>query len=137
MRHSVDPRQNELFDLFESFLSPTAYKRLKTGYHAVFRRVILELMPVDELGEHFHPSMGRPTKELYSMAGLVLLKEFHDWTTEEATEGYLFDTRVQYALNLGRDNISFSKRTLERYMKLIREDELAVRIFDDVAMRLI
>jgi hypothetical protein len=86
MRHSVDPRQNELFDLFESFLSPTAYKRLKTGYHAVFRRVILELMPVDELGEHFHPSMGRPplmTGRVPGAATIVMEPAFFDYLSEK------------------------------------------------------
>ncbi len=137
MRFMNNPEQNLLFDYYESFLSPVAYERLTTGYHAVFRHVILSLMPVKEISEHFHPAMGRPTKELYSMAGLVLLKEYHDWTTEEAVDAYLFDCRVQYALNLGRDNISFCSRTLERYMKLLREDKLASKMFDDITARLI
>ncbi|MBW2690732.1 MAG: transposase [Deltaproteobacteria bacterium] len=137
MIYMMDPGQNELFDHYQSFLSPVAYKRLTSGYHAVFRHVILSLLPAAELAEHFDPTIGRPTKELYSMAGLVLLKEYHNWTTEEAAEAYMFDGRVQYALNLGRDNISFCERSLERYMKLIREDDLAGKIFDDVTAHLV
>ena len=100
MRYSNDPRQVELFDIFESQMPPRTYRRLKKSFHAVFRNIILELMPVAELGENFHPIIGRPTKELYSMAGLVLLKEYHNWTVEEATDAYLFDVRIHYALNL-------------------------------------
>lgn len=137
MRHIRFPEQNMLFDYYQTVLSPAAYNRLTSGYHAVFRFVILSILPAKEIAENFHPIVGRPTKELYSMAGLLLLKEFHDWTTEETVDAYMFDTRVQYALNLGRDNISLSTRTLERYMKLMQDDELSVKIFDDVTVKLI
>ena len=137
MIHTRNPQQTELFDLFESQLSKIAYTRLKKSFHAVFRYIILHLMPVPEIAANFHPVMGRPTKELYSMAGLVLLKEFHNWTMEEAVDAYLFDTRVQYALNLGISHVEFSKRSLQRYQNLLREDEFAQKIFDDVTNHLI
>ena len=133
-----NPEQNQLFDYYETIFSEVAYKRLKTSYHSVFRCIILSLMPVKEIGANFHEILGRPTKELYSMAGLLLLKEFHNWTTAQATDSYLFDMRVQYALNLGHDKISFCDRTLERYMKLLLDDDqIAVKIFDDVTAKLI
>ena len=47
-------------------------------------------MPVDALSEHFDPTMGRPTKELYSIAGLLLIQEFMDWTKDEALDAYSF-----------------------------------------------
>ena len=71
------------------------------------------------------------------MAGLLLLKEFKNWTTAEATDAYLFDYRVQYALNIGRDKLSFCERTLERYMAIMRDDKLAIQIFDTVTAKLI
>lgn len=132
-----DPQQHDLFDHYQTFLSPVAYDRLTTGYHAVFRHVILSVLPAKKISENFHPVMGRPTKELYSMTGLLLLKEYHDWTNEEAVDAYMFDSRVQYALNLGRDNISFCTRTLERYMKLLKNDELASVIFNTVTSKLV
>ena len=118
-------------------MSPLAYKRLQGSLYAVFRYLILSLMPAEELGNHFDEAIGRPTKELYSMAGLILLKEFHNWTTIAAVDGYLFDKRVHYALNLISENVSFCERTLERYMKLIRENEFASGIFDTVTEKLI
>ena len=124
-----DPQQINLFDLESSFLSDLALERLETSFYSVFRHVILSLLPAQEISKHFNVDTGRPTKEIYSMAGLLLLKEFRNWTTSEATEAYLFDYRVQYALNIGRDNISFCERTLERYMTIMREDNLAIEIF--------
>lgn len=69
MRYLEDPRQNELFDFFAEILSPVAYRRLTGGWQHLFRCAILKLMPAGKLAEHFHPVIGRPTKELYSMAG--------------------------------------------------------------------
>ncbi len=132
-----DPEQISLFDLESSFLTELAQNRLETSFYSVFRHVILSLLPAHEISSHFSADIGRPTKELYSMAGLILLKEFKNWTTNEATDAYLFDFRVQYALNIGRDNISFCERTLERYMTIMRSDELAVQIFDTVTAKLI
>ena len=48
-------------------------------------------MSVNTGSKHFDPTMGSPTKELYSMAGLLLMKEFKDWTKDEAIDAYCFD----------------------------------------------
>ena len=137
MRNIVDPRQNKLFDSYRNVLSSLAYERLLKNWQGVFRHVILELMPVEEVGEHFSTDQGRPTKELYSIAGLMLIMEFRNWTVEEAADAYMYNADVQYALNLGRDNQSLSERTIERYQKLFREQKLAMRVMDEVSETLV
>lgn len=136
MIHTVDPRQKRLFDPFEGIISPTGRQLIIEGWQGVFRHVLLELMPVSDLAQHFSRDLGAPTKELYSMAGLVFLADFHDWTSQDATEAYIFRTDVQYALNL-EPSASISSRTIERYQKLFRENELAAKVFHDVTKRLI
>ena len=84
MRNLVNPQQTQLFDPFDSVLTEKTRMRLLNGWHGAFRHIILELMPVDAVGEHFDAAMGRPTKELYSITGLLLIKEFKDWTKDEA-----------------------------------------------------
>jgi len=54
-------------------------------------------MPAGKLAEHFDPQMGRPTKELYSMAGLLFIMEFRNWTHEEAADAYMFNIDAQSA----------------------------------------
>ncbi len=56
--------------------SKMVVKFLRSGWAGLFRQQLLALMPARELAEHFHPSQGAPTKELYSMAGLIFLKEY-------------------------------------------------------------
>jgi hypothetical protein len=136
MRHIDDPRQIRLIDPFANVFSELAYKRIRAGWQGVFRHAILELLPAEKLGEHFDPIMGRKTKELYSMAGLILIKEFKDWTGTEAADAYMMDAGVQYALNLEAGLQSLCERTIERYERLFREDDLAADVMRKVTARL-
>ena len=137
MRYIVNPRQTRLFDPFDNVLTETTRQRLLDNWPGIFRHVILELMPVDAISGHFDPVMGRPTKELYSMAGLILLMEFMDWTKEEALDAYSFHTNVHYALNLDPVAHDISKRTLERYIKLFEEEDLAKVTMEKITARLV
>ena len=137
VRRLVDPNQVDTSNEFLDILSPVALRRLQESWQHLFRRVILELLPANALAAHFHDVMGRPTKELYSVAGLLLIKEFMDWTNERAADCYMFDVSVQYALNLQPQQQSMCQRTVERYNKLFREDELASQIMQQVTVNLV
>ena len=137
MRCLNDPGQKRLFDVFQTLLHPIAYERLRNSWQHLFRETILELMPVKAVGQHFDPVMGQPTKELYSMCGLIFIMEFRNWTAEEAADAYVFHSGIQYALNLDPENQSLSSRTVERYKKLIVEDELAGQIMETITATLI
>jgi hypothetical protein len=137
MHKIINPQQTRLFDPFDSVLTEKTRKRLLDGWSGVFRHVILELMPVDALSGHFDPTMGRPTKELYSMAGLLLIQEFMDWTKEQALDAYSFNLNVHYALNLEPVTHDISKRTLERYINLFEEDDLAKATMDEITTTLV
>jgi hypothetical protein len=137
MRQVKDPRQTALFDTFKSILSPCALRTLDEGWQGVFRHVILELMPVDAIGQRFHPVLGAPSKELYSMCGLILIMEFKDWTQGEAAQAYMFNADVQYALNLEPAHQTMCARTIQRYQKLLVEDDLAGSIMAAVTTRLV
>jgi hypothetical protein len=135
MIHAVDPRQNRLFDPFQGVIPRSGQRIIAEGWQGVFRHALLEVMPVGELAENFSRTLGAPTKELYSMAGLVFLADFFDWTAQETAEAYIFRSDVQYALNL-EPGVTVCSRTVERYQKLFRENELATQIFHDVTTRL-
>src|SRR5574340_799419 len=100
MRRIVNPRQTRLFDPYKPVLTAANQQWLEENWPGGFRRVILELMPVGALQKHFHPTLGQPTRELYSMAGLILLMEWMTWTKEQAVNAYRFHTEVHYALTL-------------------------------------
>jgi len=136
MKHAVDPRQTSMLDPYRQFLSSMGMERLEKDWPGVFRHVALELMPVREVGAAFNPQRGRPTKELYSMCGLTLIMEFNQWTSQEASDAYMLDTRVQYALNLEPCGQTMTPRTVERYKRIFVERELAARTMEEVTAKL-
>lgn len=137
MRYAVDPRQKALFDPAETMFSPLAVKHMQQDWPGIFRHQILHLMPVGKLAERFHPTLGCPTKELYSMAGAIFLKEFFNLTIEEAVHRYLTSGEWHYALNVVPTTASMSHASIERYMKIFAEDDLARDIFHRVTSALI
>ena len=137
MHKIVNPQQTRLFDPFNSVLTEKTRKRLLDGWAGVFRHVILELMPVETISGHFDPAMGRPTKELYSIAGLLLIKEFMDWTKDEALDAYSFHMDIHYALNLEPVTHDISMRTLERYMNMFEEDDIAKTVMSEITVTLV
>ena len=137
MRHMVDPRQDCLFDPAESMYSPMAIKLMRNDWQHVFRTALLELMPADKLGEHFHPFLGCLTKELYGMAGAIFLKEYFHLTIQQSVERCVLDVGWQYALNIQTMTASMSHSSIERYGKLIVKDGLDRDIFEKVTAALI
>lgn len=137
MQRIVNPRQKRLFDPYRPVLTARNCQWLEENWPGVFRHVILELMPVDTLRQHFHPIWGRPTQELYSMAGLILLMECLNWTQEQAVAAYRFHTEVHYALNLEPQGHDLSVRTLERYQDYCEQDEVGQQVMHDVTTRLV
>lgn len=137
MRNLIDPRQTRLFDPFDGVLSPQARRRLLDSWPGALRYVLLELMPAESLAKHFDPAMGRPSKELYSMAGLIFLAEYFNWTKEQAVNAYCFHMDVQYALNLEPVANNLAIRTLERNIARFEDDELAKTLLADVTVQLV
>lgn len=137
MRHFVNPQQNLLFDPAEGLFSPMALRYMKADWPGLFRSQLLKIMPVKELAERFDPVMGCPTKELYSMAGMIFLKEYFNLTIEQAVYHYVIDPCWQYALNVNPVKASLSHASVERYSRYVREEALAQKIFDRVTGALI
>lgn len=137
MRYSVDPRQGRLFDPFDGIIPPLGRKQIDAGWQSLFRHMLLHLMPVREHGENFHAVLGRPTKELYSVAGLLFLQEMNSWTNAETLAVYLFRTDVQFALNMEPGIDEMCERTLERHRALFIDDESAVKLMDALTGTLI
>lgn len=137
MQRIVNPRQTRLFDPYDRVLTEATRRQLLEDWPGVFRHVILELLPVETLRQHFHPTLGRPTRELYSLAGLILLLEFRNWTKDQAVTAYCLHMEVHYALNLEPMAHDLSVRTLERYQRHFEQDDLGQRVMHEVTTTLV
>jgi len=136
MHYMVDPRQKLLFDPYQDQLPANIYERLCEGWEGVMRFVLLELMPVDVLANKRHASFGRPTKELYSVAGLLFLKDYQNWTVAQAAEQYNLHAGTRFALNLPPLGTSICERTIENYQVFFVEDDAGAEVFERVTAAL-
>jgi len=57
-----DHHTRRLFDHWE-YLGPKRRKLLDTSWSGVFRKYLLEKLPVSKVAKHFDEVMGRPSKE--------------------------------------------------------------------------
>ncbi len=137
MIHFNNPEQTQLFDAYSSVLTDSARKYLLENWQSVFRFACLKLMPVGKLSENFSSTTGRPTKELYSMAGLLIVKEFMNWTDNATVEAYRFRIDLHFALNMEPVVHDFSNRSLDRYKKLFIEQDLASEVMSKLTNEIV
>lgn len=138
MRTIKSPLQTELFDPLGHL--PESHRRdFLESPEGVFRAAILAVLPAGELAEHFSEDTGRPTKEMYAMAGLTQMMEMNNWTAEQSVQEYMWNGRVQLALNVSGHYPELSVRTFYRYLKLFRDNDcyLAQRAMDEVTRAVI
>ena len=140
MRNIVSPESSlssGLFDMescgwWHTKFTPGTLRRLEEGIEGMIRSCILKTMPANEIGKSFDPDLGRPTKELHAICALLLLGEFRNWTVDQTAHAWCFDASVQFALNLGCDRQEICPRTVDSYRKLLRENNMAQDIFENV-----
>lgn len=140
MKTIRDPRQGRLFDPFQGVISETGRKLIASGWQGVMRHCVLHHLPALRLGDDLSDDMGRPSAELFSMCGLLLIREFQNWTVPETLEAVLFRSDVQYALNL-EPGFELSQRTIERYIARLHDDdglaaELMATVTDELVRQL-
>ena len=118
-----EPTQPKLWSRFQDLLSEVALEELDRGWQGVFHRMILKQLPIGLMEEKFNKYTGRPTKELYSVCGLLLIMNYFGWTLSQARLNYMVDLGVQYALNIEKDAVELSERTLYRYLDWLRKKD--------------
>jgi len=88
--------QLNIFDPW-AFLTPKRRPLLDSGWPGLFREHILPSIPVNKVGKYFNATFGRPTKELYSMLGALILQQTFDLTDEETVQQYAFNIQWHYS----------------------------------------
>lgn len=132
MFHAKNHKQQHIFDPWE-YLGPKRRKALDRSWAGLFQQKILPKLPVESLRKHYDDWQGRPTKELYSMIGLMILQQMHDLTDEQAVEQFCFNIKWHYALNITNpeDTASYvSLKTLWTMRDKLSTDGIYDEIFD-------
>lgn len=127
-----DPKQMNIFDPWD-FLTPKRRQLLDTGWPGLFRDHILPSIPVNKIAKFFDTFFGRPTKELYSMLGALILQQAFDFTDEETVQQYAFNIQWHYSLNITEESDTakyISPKTIWSIRNIIAQHDLEDEIFN-------
>jgi len=105
MIHIKNQRQKDLFDPW-GFLSPKRRELLKQSWAGLFQKELLCELPVGEMAAFLNDDFGRPTKELYTVLGALVLQQARDLTDEETVNQLTFNIQWHYALNITEESDS-------------------------------
>jgi hypothetical protein len=132
-------KQTHLFDPW-GYVSPKRRTILDKSWAGLFQKEILPSLPVDKIGTCFHKTFGRPSKELYSVLGVLVLQQTFDLTDIETVEQFAFNLQWHYALNITEDSDRakyMCPKTLWSMRSLVAKENLDEKIFNETTKKLI
>ncbi len=132
MIHTRDHKTAYLFDPWH-FLGEKRRKLMDASWAALFRAHILCELPVNKVAPFFSETFGRPTKELYTALGALLLQQIHDLTDEETVSQLAFNLQWHYALDIVEESDEakyLCPKTLWSMRDLVIENHLDELLFE-------
>lgn len=137
MRWTRDLQQTELFDPW-GFLDERKRRMLQRSWAGVFHEHLLERLPVDKFAMHFSSGMGRPTKDLHVVMGVLILQQLHDLTDAATVDALVFNMMWHYALDIRDDADAYlCEKTLRNYRRLMIDHGLDHLLFTELTDELI
>ena len=133
-----DHKQQQIFDPW-AHLSPKRRKMLDDHWPGLFRQHLLEQLPVKQIAAHFREGIGRPSKELHTVLGVLLLQQTLDLSDKAAIEQLCFNIQWHYALNIPEESDDakyISEKTLYTMRQLLIEQHLDKLLFNNIADKL-
>ena len=94
-----DHKTGYIFDPWR-YLGPKRRRLLEQSWAGLFRRLVLEELPVSVLAARYRADFGRPSKELYTLVGAVLLQQAFDLSDAATVEQLAFNEQWHYALDI-------------------------------------
>jgi len=139
MFHIKDHHTIRLFDPW-SYLGPKRRNLLEKSWSGLFRKYLLKEIPVNKIAQHFDEGMGRPTKEIFTVIGALILQQMHDYSDQDITSSIAFNEEWHYALDITEesdDDKYICERTLRHYRKILIEEGLDSVLFEKLTDTLI
>ncbi len=99
MFYTKDHKTGYIFDPWRH-LGPKRRRLLEESWAGIFRKEILDELPVNQIASFFSKDEGCPTKELYTALGVCLLQQMHDVTDDETINQLAFNEQWHYALDI-------------------------------------
>ena len=96
-------KQQQMFDPW-GHISSKRRHRLEHSWPGLFREHILPQLPVSEFAPFFNPRFGRPTKDLSTVMGLLILQQTLDLDDEETVDQLAYNLQFHYALDITEES---------------------------------
>lgn len=131
-------KQLEIFDPW-SFLSPIRRRMLDQSWAGLFKEEILCELPVEKFKPFFNECFGRPTKELHTALGMLILQEAFDLTDKETVDQLSYNIQWHYALNISEESDSAKyvcTKTLWNIRNIVIENGLESSLFESATNKL-
>ena len=138
MIHIKDHKQQHIFDPWH-FLSPKRRRMLDEDWPGLFRKHLLHKLPVEQVAPHFKKNIGRPTKELHTVLGVLLLQQAMDLNDQATIEQLCFNIQWHYALNIPEESDDakyISEKTLYTMRQLMITHNLDTLMFANISDKL-
>ncbi len=133
-----DHKQLDIFDPWD-FLSPKRRRMLDQSWPGLFRDHLLCELPVQQIRPFLREDFGRPSKELYTLLGVLLFQQTMDLNDEQCVEQLSFNIQWHYALNITEESDQakyISEKTLWHWRQVLTENGLDQLIFDNIRVKL-
>jgi len=138
MIYTKDHKTASLFDPWEH-LGPKRRKLMEESWAGLFKKEILYELPVNKIAPFFTAGFGRPTKELYTVLGSLILQQIHDLSDEETVPQIAFNIQWHYALDITEDSDEATylcPKTLWNMRKIVTDNELDTVLFHQITDKL-
>ncbi len=133
-----DHKQQRLFDPW-AYMSPKRRRMLEEGWPGLFRQHLLGELPIDLLKPFFTEAIGRPTKELHTLLGVMLFQQTMDLNDAEAVDQLAYNIQWHYALDIIEESDEakyVSEKTLWSTRQLMAENGIDDVMFEKLTDKL-
>lgn len=139
MKNIKDLRQMNIFDPW-GYLSSKRREMLDKSWAGLFQKELLSELPVKEVASFFKDNdFGRPTKELHTVLGALVLQQMHDLTDNETVNQFAFNIQWHYALNITEETDAakyMCPKTLWTMRNRVAINKLDAVVFDQITDKL-
>jgi len=132
---SQQPSPDDLY----AFLPEVKRAQLENSWAGTFRCEIMPMLGKVEadFSELYHLGMGAPNKAVAEILGMLILKDFHNYTDEQTIEAVHFNMQWQYALQLGLSQSSICQKTLHNFRDRMVKSQKHQHLFHEVTAQII
>ena len=133
-----DHKQLDMFDPWD-FLSPKRRRMLDESWPGLFKQHLLCELPVNQIRPFFTEGFGRPSKELYTLLGALLLQQTMDLNDYDTVRQLAFNIEWHFALSITEESDQakyICEKTIWSWRQILIEHDLDQLMFENLTDKL-